>query len=140
MTAFGSSRLAGMMLPGNGSRTKPAGGHKPVTGSTWPAATLRVVAGSKTVPSGKVRPRTSGPRSALQRDQVREVREAAVALRAVGTVNPPVLRLPDDAALVVGEEERLVPVTIGPPPVKPNWFDRKRPCRRRACAGRSPPR
>ena len=34
--------------------------HQAVTGSTAPAVTDRVVAGSKTVPNGNVRPRASG--------------------------------------------------------------------------------
>src|SRR5437870_5916800 len=61
--AFWSSRLDGRMFPANGSRTKPAGvpfgvpagqaefgplgGVIPVTGSTTPQETVRVVAGSK---------------------------------------------------------------------------------------------
>ena len=63
LMALGSSRLAGMMFPGKGSRTKPLPvATRPVTGSIWPANTWRVVAGSKIVPSGTVRPSRSGPR------------------------------------------------------------------------------
>ena len=44
----------------NGLRTYPVDvATRPVTGSTAPAVTARVVAGSKTVPNGNVRPRAS---------------------------------------------------------------------------------
>ena len=49
----------GAQVP-NGSRTKPvAVAGKPETGSTTPVVTARVVAGSKTVPTGIKRPRSS---------------------------------------------------------------------------------
>src|SRR5689334_128052 len=58
--ALGSSRLAGILLPGNGSRTEPlAAAMSPVTGSARPLVTARVVAGSRIVPVGITRPRLS---------------------------------------------------------------------------------
>src|SRR5260370_19086087 len=66
LTAFESRRLEGMRLPANESLTKPLPvAFSPVTGSTCPFATGRVVLGSKTVPQGTVRPRRSGPRVQL---------------------------------------------------------------------------
>ncbi len=66
LTALGSRRPAGMMFPGKASRTYPFPvATRPVTGSTCPANTWRVVAGSKIVPSGTVRPSRSGPRVPL---------------------------------------------------------------------------
>ena len=66
------------------------------------------MAGSKTVPRAKLRPRRSAADgAALQDGEIREVREAARALEGCRNRPDPRARLLDDAALVVGEPERL---------------------------------
>src|SRR5579883_712094 len=68
-TALGSIRDEGIWFPVKGSRAKPMalpegvplghGGVIPLVGSGTPQKIVRVVAGSKTEPSGNDRPRTS---------------------------------------------------------------------------------